>query len=332
MGLFVEKIAAILIIFAETVSFVLIPILNNKFKSSKQLMAWANSFSGGIFISAGLFHILPDAVEAYEKALKKAGMNVKGSFPWPYFSCLMSFAFVFLIDKVIVNPHQFLHSQELQHDSNHQQKSVGDSELPSDFHPGTKEETTARDATDDAHFRGTHQDETESRIKEDLLTEGAKKGPDMNSSIYPYILVLAMGIHSSFSGLALGVMDEKPAFYGFLIAIVVHKWAEALTVGISFSKSNIAKTRMILLLAIFSVATPSGIVCGLILNKSNHFVKAILSAISAGTFVYISAVEIIVEEFSDPENRRSKFLMFILGNGFMVFIWFLEQWTGGDGD
>jgi len=110
MGLFVEKIAAIVIILAETVGFVLIPILNRKFKSSKQLMAWANSFSGGIFISAGLFHILPDAVEAFEKALKNSGTTQKNYFPWPYFSCLLSFTFVFLIDKVVVNPHQFLHN------------------------------------------------------------------------------------------------------------------------------------------------------------------------------------------------------------------------------
>lgn len=138
MGLFVEKIAAILIIFAETVAFVLIPILNRKFKSSKDLMAWANSFSGGIFISAGLFHILPDAVEAYEKALKKSGANDKNYFPWPYFSCLLSFSFVFLIDKVIVNPHQFLHS----HDSDHKKpqaklesNTTSNSELPSDYNP-----------------------------------------------------------------------------------------------------------------------------------------------------------------------------------------------------
>ena len=122
MGLFVEKIAAIVVILAETVGFVLIPIFNRKFKSSKSLMAWANSFSGGIFISAGLFHILPDAVEAYDKALKAAGASQKTSFPWPYFSCLLSFSFVFLIDKVIVNPHKFLHSHE-----DHQNLELGES-------------------------------------------------------------------------------------------------------------------------------------------------------------------------------------------------------------
>lgn len=330
MGLFVEKIAAIIIILAETVGFVLIPILNRKFKSSKQLMAWANSFSGGIFISAGLFHILPDAVEAYEKALKNSGTTQKNQFPWPYFSCLLSFTFVFLIDKVVVDPHQFLHNHSGTESPEIHKENT---ELASDFNADEQAEAKTQNALEEAHHRGKSENDTGSMIKHGLLEEkDAKKGLDMNSSIYPYILVLAMGIHSSFSGLALGVMDEKAAFYGFLIAIVVHKWAEALTVGISFSKANIAKRRMVLLLAIFSIATPSGIICGLVLNKSNPYVKSILSAISAGTFVYISAVEIIVEEFSDPQNRLSKFTMFIFGNGFMVFIWFLEQWTGGDGD
>lgn len=110
----------------------------------------------------------------------------------------------------------------------------------------------------------------------------------------------------------------------------MHKWGEALTVGISFAKSNIKKQRTIILISIFVLATPLGAVTGILFDDSSDKVKAILSAISAGTFVYISTVEIICEEFSGRGTKFGKFIMFLLGVGFMVLIWFLEMWFGGD--
>lgn len=67
-------------------------------------MGLANAFSGGIFIAAGILHVLPDANEAYTDAMTKKG--VKGEyFPWPNMSCVLSFSLVFLVDKVMFNPH-----------------------------------------------------------------------------------------------------------------------------------------------------------------------------------------------------------------------------------
>ena len=45
-----------------------------------------------------------------------------------------------------------------------------------------------------------------------------------------------MGIHASFAGLALGLQTTMPGLIGMLMAIVGHKWAECITVGISFAK------------------------------------------------------------------------------------------------
>lgn len=177
--------------------------------------------------------------------------------------------------------------------------------------------------------------EIESRINSnmgDALIEFEHKTVDLNTSFYPYILVLAMGIHAAFTGLALGVFNDKSAFYGFLLAIVLHKWAEALTIGISFSKSNIKKKRGIIMCLIFAIATPLGALIGLIFKDSNGIVKGVLLGISAGTFIYIAATEIIVEEFSGRAKKGAKYILFSLGIGFMVFLWFLEEWTNPDDD
>ena len=45
-----------------------------------------------------------------------------------------------------------------------------------------------------------------------------------------------MAIHASFAGLALGLAQNYGAFIGMLLAILTHKWAESMTIGISFAK------------------------------------------------------------------------------------------------
>jgi zinc transporter ZupT len=151
---------------------------------------------------------------------------------------------------------------------------------------------------------------------------------DLNTSYYPYILVLAMGIHASFTGLALGVFSESSAFFGFFLAIILHKWAEAMTIGIAFAKVN--KKRATIMVLLFAIATPLGTLIGVLLDGANGIVKGVLLAISAGTFVYISATEIIIEEFGGAGKKYGKFMMYLIGIGFMVFLWYLELWTDAD--
>lgn len=140
---------------------------------------------------------------------------------------------------------------------------------------------------------------------------------------------MAMCIESIFSGLTLGVMDETSALYGFFLALVLHKWAEALSIGISFAKIDMPKKKAVILGLIFSLAAPIGIIVGIIFDESDGYTKGILMAISAGTFIYIGATEIIVEEFTIKKNKYWKFMFYSLGFAFIVFLFFVEKWLGG---
>jgi len=74
-----------------------------------------------------------------------------------------------------------------------------------------------------------------------------------------------MGIHAAFAGLSLGIGKTYGSFIGMLLAIVCHKWAEAMTIGISFAKhlSQVGMKQTMALLVIFSLATPVGVVIGI---------------------------------------------------------------------
>lgn len=49
--------------------------------------------------------------------------------------------------------------------------------------------------------------------------------------------MIGLGIHSIFEGLAVGINDEMSNLYVFSIAIILHKGAAAMSLGISLSKT-----------------------------------------------------------------------------------------------
>jgi zinc transporter 1/2/3 len=139
-----------------------------------------------------------------------------------------------------------------------------------------------------------------------------------------------MGIHAFFTGIALGIQQDYPGWSSLLLAILLHKWAEALTVGISFTKNQLGVAKSVKLALIFVASTPLGVVIGLFLSGENKIVLAIFMGISCGTFVYIACVEIIVEEFSVAKNKWWKLLCYLVGATFMGMVFFIEKWTGSD--
>ncbi len=68
----------------------------------------------------------------------------------------------------------------------------------------------------------------------------------------------------------------------------------------------------IILILFFSLITPLGIFLGLLLlNYLSLIILSFLFSFSAGTFIYISTIECILEEFECDKNR--KFILFFCG-------------------
>lgn len=137
---------------------------------------------------------------------------------------------------------------------------------------------------------------------------------------------MAMGIHATFAGLALGLQPDMPEFLGFLFAILAHKWAEAMTIGISFAKANTDFKQSMIMITISAFATPIGTIAGILVADANDFLNCIMMGVSAGTFIYIACAEIIIEEFSVSKEKLLKFFMFIIGMCLMIGIFFVEKY------
>ena len=107
-------------------------------------------------------------------------------------------------------------------------------------------------------------------------------------------------------------------------AILLHKWAEAFALGISFYKSGTEKNNFINMIILFTFFGPLGIIIGMIFSDAGNLMKGILLGISGGTFIYVAASEIIVEEFSLSKKIHIKYFWFLFGGILTFLLTFIE--------
>jgi hypothetical protein len=62
------------------------------------------------------------------------------------------------------------------------------------------------------------------------------------------------------------------------------------------------------------------------IEKMDGLTNAILLGISSGTFIYLAASEIIMEEFSITMHKYAKFFSLSLGVALIVGVYFIEKY------
>jgi len=138
--------------------------------------------------------------------------------------------------------------------------------------------------------------------------------------------MIALSFHSIFEGLALGLNTDPAVSIDLIISVILHKYAEGMSLSISLQKAFPGNMKMLFwLLFIFSFATPLGTALGLILSNLSEMVDIVFMSMAGGTFLYISCSEIITEEFSMPGNRFWKLLAFLGGALVITMLWFLDK-------
>lgn len=139
----------------------------------------------------------------------------------------------------------------------------------------------------------------------------------------PFVLMIALSVHSIFEGLAVGIQHSMSGLMGMLVAIAVHKGAAASALGISLVKTFPNDFKLCRWLVFtFSLATPIGIIIGMCIPE-NDVLDVIFNCLAAGSFVYIACSEVIVEEFTVPGGRCWKLLAYILGCILIFSLWFI---------
>ena len=146
---------------------------------------------------------------------------------------------------------------------------------------------------------------------------------DLKTNKTNFLFLFALGFHAIFEGISIGASNEYKILITLLIGLLADKWAEGLSLGITLVKSNIKFKNYLIMIIIFSLMSPIGILIGLLATLSeSKIIEAIFLGITSGTFIYISICDILIEEFIEEEsnNKNIKFLFFILGGIFIFFL------------
>jgi zinc transporter 1/2/3 len=154
--------------------------------------------------------------------------------------------------------------------------------------------------------------------------EELRKAGSFCPNMTPFVLMIALSVHSIFEGLAVGLTSDVSNAFSMVLAIAVHKGAAASSLGISLVKTFPDDFKLCRwLVFVFSLATPFGIILGMILSNSGPVYDVIFNSLAAGSFVYIACSEVIVEEFTIPGSRMWKLLAFLVGIAIITSLWFI---------
>ena len=319
------KIVSIFGFLGMALAFGLMPYYIKRFRTSTKFLSISNAFSGGLFLGIGLFHVLPEGAEKLQFEL-----------PWAYFCAYLSYALILFVEKVAFNSHSLIHG----HRSNTNESRIilplsGANSERQSTNPDVDENLLDKDKDkekkeDDSKNNESTKDEQEHEEEEELKKSHDHEHEHGNKlGITPYILLLALGFHGFFEGMALGIQSDLKKTLFLCLAIAAHKWAASLTLGISIIKGGIQLKRLVIMITIFGLIGPLGIALGMILRATaSDTVEGIFLAISVGTFLYIACSEVLVEEFEHPENKYIKFCAFMIGGIFTAGLSLIEAFTG----
>ncbi len=151
-----------------------------------------------------------------------------------------------------------------------------------------------------------------------LATEGRE-------GIGAYVVLAALSVHSMLAGLALGAEASMASAFILFFAIFAHKSTAGFALGVSLVRSGVTRTRSWLLLGLFAVSTPAGILVGTGLEvflegSAERAAEASFLSLAAGTFVYVATFDILRDEFLEPGGRFSKWALVTAGAAVMGLV------------
>ena len=139
----------------------------------------------------------------------------------------------------------------------------------------------------------------------------------------PYVLLFSLSVHSFIEGMPLAGLEMKAHAHhligyhnnSLLLGIILHQLPVAIALMTLLRLTKLSYTKSWLLLLLFGIMTPMGLITGNLLQINSHFeYMDVLLAIVVGMFLHISTTII----FETNENHRfnlAKLTAILLGVG-----------------
>eukprot|EP00045_Choanoeca_perplexa_P004891 m.41301 g.41301 ORF g.41301 m.41301 type:complete len:298 (+) comp12824_c0_seq2:108-1001(+) len=225
-----------------------------------------SAFSAGIFVGAGLLHLLPDAQEDAQAS------DLDSSYPISMLVVSVGFTALMAIELVAAD--------------------LMSLRSPAD---DTMIESPILCEADELVFSETNDGEVNSVGTFTIVDPGARSNTLGPTPWVTVGLTMALSAHSVVAGLALGTSHSKAA--AIFIAILAHKLIAGYALGTEIVLSKLTRIYQWAIITTFSISTPLGTAIGLGISDSveSERTMAIIKCLAAGTFLYIGGSHLTKE-------------------------------------
>eukprot|EP00010_Vexillifera_abyssalis_P007786 CAMPEP_0201549482 /NCGR_PEP_ID=MMETSP0173_2-20130828/5951_1 /ASSEMBLY_ACC=CAM_ASM_000268 /TAXON_ID=218659 /ORGANISM="Vexillifera sp., Strain DIVA3 564/2" /LENGTH=362 /DNA_ID=CAMNT_0047959165 /DNA_START=373 /DNA_END=1461 /DNA_ORIENTATION=+ len=343
------------------VSFVgaLIPTkLADRLVTNKALfLSRANALGAGILLGTAILHLMVDAEHEFPASVfpqfsKDEAQQVERVDSLIALIChllaVLGFLMSFALEKVYFghgHSHDFGHHSHLENHShfenhsNHSNSNHSDSDHSNHSdsnhsnhsnHSDSDHNIVESDTMYSIPLQPLHHDDDDEDSGSDIIVQHNSLQPvRQREGKFPLMLFLLLGIESIVSGSALGIESQTKEVLIVFLAIVTHIWAESFTLCVALLKSGRVQQKTLTYMGAYSFLTMVGILMGMLLEKIFtgalvSVITAVLLSVAAGSFLYVSILEIMVEEFHEntSSGKNTKFALLMLGFVFMAIVAF----------
>lgn len=299
MGLEV-KLGALVLLLVLTLICSLVPVCvlrrlgaNPEASASRQkALSLVSCFAGGVFLATCLLDLLPDYLGAIDEAL--AALHVTLQFPLQEFILAMGFFLVLVMEQITLA---------------YKEQSG----------PPPREETRALLGTVNGGPQHWH---------DGLGVPQAGGASSAPSALRASVLVFSLALHSVFEGLAVGLQRDQARAMELCLALVLHKGILAVSLSLRLLQSHLRAQVVAGCGILFSCMTPLGIGLGTALAESagplHQLAQSVLEGMAAGTFLYITFLEILPQELATSEQRILKVILLLAGFALLTGLLFIQ--------
>lgn len=282
-------------------------VLLRKIGQASVFDRWAlpllNCFAGGVFVSFGLQHLLPDAAEAQDEAYPGK------DYPLAYLFAVIGFMAIFLVQQVLPKAV----AQWAAGPGGDGADAVADLGAGASASCCVPGEVCGLAVERAAAAAGKVADVAE---KGGVVGAGGAAaaaaaapgawGQQFAAYFSPVLLMSAMIIHAFIEGLTLGMQPDYSATVTIFLALASHKWVESVVLATRFMEASVSPLRIALGMFPFAILCPIGIAVGISMSDVSPWSRLVLYGLVAGAFVYFGACDIIVTEFAGVRHQQRR--------------------------
>lgn len=127
--------------------------------------------------------------------------------------------------------------------------------------------------------------------------------------------LLGLGVHAAMMGLSLGMLASVSVLLAW--GLLAHKFGETFSLVSALRLSVQKRSLLIALLTGFSLVTPLAMLLGSAIRESvPEGFHLVVSALAAGSFLYVAVGDILPEVFHDSRDRGAKIVLLLTGTAF----------------